>query len=206
MSDLAVIQAVRLKWRATPSLVAEIVGLDRAKIDEIVDRSIAMERLIRVEATIKLTDAGRTWLQGELLAERAQIDQHALAARYAQFAVVNTNLKEIIASWQLTDDSTPNDHTDAAYDAQVIDRLCLFHADADALVNAIGVIVPRLARYADRLGHACTTVRAGQPSYVASPTVDSYHQVWFELHEELINLLGRSRRDEEMAASEDPRQ
>ena len=32
--------------------------------------------------------------------------------------------------------------------------------------------------------------------YVASPRVDSYHGVWFELHEDLILLAGRNRADE----------
>jgi hypothetical protein len=32
--------------------------------------------------------------------------------------------------------------------------------------------------------------------FVASPRVDSYHGVWFELHEDLIRLAGRRRSDE----------
>ena len=44
--------------------------------------------------------------------------------------------------------------------------------------------------------------RAGRGSwraigrYVASPRVDSYHGAWFELHEELIGLAGRTRAEE----------
>ena len=41
-------------------------------------------------------------------------------------------------------------------------------------------------------GHAM----AGDQRYVASPRVDSYHGVWFELHEDLIALAGRRRADE----------
>jgi hypothetical protein len=29
--------------------------------------------------------------------------------------------------------------------------------------------------------------------------VDSYHSIWFELHEELIRLAGRTREDESSA-------
>jgi len=32
--------------------------------------------------------------------------------------------------------------------------------------------------------------------FIASPRVDSYHSAWFELHEELILLTGRTRADE----------
>jgi pyruvate,orthophosphate dikinase len=31
--------------------------------------------------------------------------------------------------------------------------------------------------------------------FVAHPLVDSYHSVWFELHEELLHLAGLSRAD-----------
>jgi pyruvate,orthophosphate dikinase len=31
---------------------------------------------------------------------------------------------------------------------------------------------------------------------VASPRVDSYHSIWFELHEDLILLSGRTRAEE----------
>jgi hypothetical protein len=35
---------------------------------------------------------------------------------------------------------------------------------------------------------------------IASPLKDSYHTVWFELHEELMHLSGRSRVVEEANA------
>ena len=37
---------------------------------------------------------------------------------------------------------------------------------------------------------------AATAAIVASPRVDSYHGVWFELHEDLILLAGRTRADE----------
>ena len=55
---------------------------------------------------------------------------------------------------------------------------------------------PRLARYAHRLDAAAAAVAAGDGRYIASPRVDSYHGVWFELHEDLIRLAGRTREDE----------
>jgi len=54
-------------------------------------------------------------------------------------------------------------------------------------------------RHRVRLGRALDLARAGDDRYVASPRVDSYHGIWFELHEDLILLAGR-RRSEEVAA------
>jgi pyruvate,orthophosphate dikinase len=53
--------------------------------------------------------------------------------------------------------------------------------------------VPRLAPYAGRFAQALEAVRAGERTMLASPLKESYHTVWFELHEELIALSGRQR-------------
>jgi hypothetical protein len=36
-------------------------------------------------------------------------------------------------------------------------------------------------------------VLSGAIDYVSGVKVDSYHTVWFELHEDLLRMLGRSR-------------
>ncbi|TMD67087.1 MAG: hypothetical protein E6I84_04175 [Chloroflexi bacterium] len=56
-----------------------------------------------------------------------------------------------------------------------------------------------LRRYLARLDRALTAAKGGDQRFVASPRVDSYHGVWFELHEELILLAGRSRAEESAA-------
>jgi pyruvate,orthophosphate dikinase len=43
-------------------------------------------------------------------------------------------------------------------------------------------------------------VAAGDPNYVAKLIADSYHTVWFELHEDLISLAGLTRRTEAQPA------
>ena len=53
-----------------------------------------------------------------------------------------------------------------------------------------------LADYRSRLSSALEQARAGDGRYVASPRVDSYHGIWFELHEDLIGLAGRTREAE----------
>ena len=59
--------------------------------------------------------------------------------------------------------------------------------------------LPRLASYARRLDTAAAAAAAGDGLYIASPRVDSYHGVWFELHEDLIRLAGKTR-EQEVAA------
>jgi hypothetical protein len=89
-----------------------------------------------------------------------------------------------------------NDHSDAAYDATVLGDLAGLHADAEAWLRPLAVALPRLGAYRARLERANAAAQAGDPRYVASPRVDSYHGAWFELHEDLIQLAGRNRADE----------
>jgi pyruvate,orthophosphate dikinase len=56
-----------------------------------------------------------------------------------------------------------------------------------------------MACYRDRLEHALANARNGDQRFVSAVRVDSYHNVWFELHEDLIRLSGRRRSDEAAA-------
>ena len=44
-----------------------------------------------------------------------------------------------------------------------------------------------------RLAEALARASAGETDYVSGVRVASYHTVWFELHEDLLRLLGRTR-------------
>ena len=124
--------------------------------------------------------------------------EDALAALDA-FLALDHRMKETVTAWQMREvDGAQafNDHSDAAYDAKVLDGLAALHADASAWLRPLVAGLPRLAAYHRRLERALAAARAGDHRYVASPRVDSYHGVWFELHEDLILLAGRNRADE----------
>jgi pyruvate,orthophosphate dikinase len=114
------------------------------------------------------------------------------------FLALDLRMKQTVTAWQLRDPDTQliNDHSDADYDRAVLDRLAALHADAVAWVTPLAVGCPRLGDYRIRLDRAAEAARSGDGRYVASPRVDSYHGIWFELHEDLIRLAGRRREDE----------
>ena len=107
-------------------------------------------------------------------------------------------MKETVTAWQLRDVEAQvlNDHSDAAYDQAVLDRLATLHGDAITWLTPHEQGCPRLADYRLRLSRALDQALAGDQRFVASPRVDSYHGIWFELHEDLIQLAGRTREDE----------
>jgi hypothetical protein len=61
--------------------------------------------------------------------------------------------------------------------------------------------LPRLSAYPAKLSAALDKIKAGEVAWLTRPLVDSYHTVWFELHEELILAAGLTR--EEAARSGD---
>jgi pyruvate,orthophosphate dikinase len=81
----------------------------------------------------------------------------------------------------------------------VLDRLGVLHTDASAWLDVVARGLPRLSAYGTRLTRAAEAAAAGDGRFVASPRVDSYHGIWFELHEELIRLAGRTREGETAA-------
>ncbi|MGQ0632783.1 MAG: hypothetical protein ACT4P1_17345 [Sporichthyaceae bacterium] len=196
--ELAVLQALRLKGRADIAVVSTCAGTDTAAAQSVVDTLFGRD-LLQGGPAYRLTPAGREALVALLDAERAGVDAAALEAAYHDFDEVNTGLKTAVTAWQLKDGSTPNDHTDAAYDAAVIERIYAVDDAVTPLLDRIIAAAPRLAPYKARFATAIAKLKAGEHTYVARPILDSYHTVWFEFHEELIALLGRTRAEEAAA-------
>jgi hypothetical protein len=118
---------------------------------------------------------------------------------YEQFDPYNNDLKALITDWQMKDADTPNDHADAEYDGEIVRRLAVLHESFLPWLGNLARLNPRLAHYTARFDNALDKVRSGDHSFIARPIADSYHTVWFELHEELIGLLGRDRASEAAA-------
>lgn len=200
MSDeLSVLQVLRLKGRPTLDHLVGALQSDPAEAQRGIEAAIAAEHCAAAGKGFKITPAGRERLAELTAAERATLDQHALTALYDEFHRFNTDLKALITAWQMTEPDVPNDHTDAGYDQQIVDRLVALHQQFVPWLERLGAACPRMSRYPGRFDGALTAVRSGDHSFIAKPLADSYHTVWFELHEELIGLLGLDRASEASA-------
>ena len=85
----------------------------------------------------------------------------------------------------------------ADYDARVIGDLRTLHNETAPLVQRLGSLLERFDRYEPRLSTAVERVEAGDRDWFTKPLIDSYHTVWFELHEDLLSTLGKERASEE---------
>ena len=98
-------------------------------------------------------------------------------------------------TWQLrTVDgvTAPNDHRDPAYDGKVLDLFADLDRRAEPVCVELAAALPRFGRYRERLGAALGRARAGALEELAD-SLTSYHVVWFQLHEDLLVTLGRTR-------------
>jgi pyruvate,orthophosphate dikinase len=150
----------------------------------------------------RLTDNGKTKGEARLTADRLRWGNEPAGAALEAFASLDHRMKDAVTAWQLREIAGAqvlNDHSDAAYDAHVLDQLEGLHHDAAAWLSSMADAPTAIRRYLIRLERALALARNGDQRFVASPRVDSYHGVWFELHEDLILLAGRSRADEAAA-------
>lgn len=191
--ELPVLQAVRLKGRVSPTGLAETLHAKDSDVAETVGL-LAAEGLLGDGATVRITPDGRARLHELLAEERRAADSGELAKAYTEFRSVNLDFKTLVTDWQLKD-GQPNDHEDAEYDAAVLARLDSAHQRALPVIAAAAAQLPRLGTYPVKLNAALDRVRTGDIGWLTKPLIDSYHTVWFELHEELILAVGLTRKE-----------
>ena len=195
----AVIRALSIKGFVTPQLLAPAVLTDEARLRPVLEHMAADGLVAPKGPMYQLTEAGKARGAELVTADRQRWGVDAATRALDALLTLDLRMKETVTAWQLrTVDGQQviNDHTDATYDANVLAGFAALHADAAAWLEPLPAGLPRIEDYSVRLAHAADRVAAGEHAYIASPRLDSYHSIWFELHEDLIRLAGRTREDE----------
>jgi len=195
----AIVRALLIKGVVTVDTLAPAMVAAPEDLGPVLEEMAASGLIGDPGALIQLTDEGKA-LGSELMAADTEAwGVNNASAALDAFLPLDHRVKEIVTAWQMSEvDGAPvlNDHSDEEYDAAVLARFAALHQDAAAWLATLLDGLPRLTDYASRLGRAAGLVADGDHGYIASPRVDSYHSVWFELHEDLILLAGRNRADE----------
>lgn len=186
--------ALRIKGFAKADTVAEVADLPVALVD---DHLLGLQA--RDWATFRearqfwqLTPLGRDEHRVALAGDCAGADVAALRSHYRVFLGLNERFKQLCSEWQLRD-GKPNDHADAEHDAVVVERLVAIDREARPLVAAMGDVLARLGPYVPRLERTCQRVVEGETNMFTGVMCGSYHDVWMELHEDLILTQGIDR-------------
>ena len=183
-AEILVLLAVRLRSRAAAAAVASthaILGGDRDGFDPLLAEARRLEQ-VRCrgegeEARWSLTAAGEAELAAHLGAEADRVGRAELVTAYEAFLPHNRDFLAALASEE-----------PLAVLEELVGRL-------GPVLDALTARLARFEGYAPRFAHALRTA-SEDPRWIAGPTVDSLHTIWFELHEHLLATLGRHRTDE----------
>jgi pyruvate,orthophosphate dikinase len=194
-----VLRGLAIKGYATPAGLAEAQFSRPEEIGACLDGLLADALVELVAGSYRLAPGGKVVGIRLLADDRDRWGRERAIAALDAFLVLDRRMKETVTAWQMRDIDglqTLNDHADPAYDARVLANLAILNSDAGRWLSPLVASLARLGTYAARLDRAARLAADGDQRYVASPRVDSYHSVWFELHEDLILLSGRSRAGE----------
>ncbi|MFD1373666.1 transcriptional regulator [Actinoplanes sichuanensis] len=199
MTDLLVLHTLRCMGFTDLERIAEAAGLDTSDAESrLID--LAVEGLVtRTPGAFGgwgLTDAGKA-ADARLVA--TELDdagaRDAVGVAFEAFLLLNPELLDLCTAWHMRPVdgvSELNDHSDAAYDGRVLARFVDLDQRAAAVCAALTVALPRFGRYRGRLTGALDLAKSGKLEHLADTTT-SYHNVWFQLHEDLLVTLGIPR-------------
>lgn len=167
----------------------------RAAIGAPINDGLLAEESRGGRALVALTPAGRDRAAAVVARERRALARFVTPID-AEFGTLNRRVKQILHRWQVRVDCTTevlNDHRDAGYDAAVLAELRAAHTAADRLLARLAPLRVRYDSLRRRLASALERAAAGDRSAVAGVTTDSFHGAWWELHADLLAVLGRVR-------------
>jgi len=198
-ADDDAIRVLAIKGFAAPDALATALRLSQDDAAALLDRLVAAGRVEAAVGSFRLTAEGKSVGEQLIAADAERWGASRALAALDAFIVLDGRMKTTVTAWQTREvdgAQTFNDHSDPAYDAAVLADLARLADDADQWLAPAVDELPRLGGYRVRLSQAAAQATGGDGRYVASPRVDSYHSVWFELHEDLIRLAGRNRAEE----------
>jgi len=195
-AEFLVIHALRIKGYAAADVVAEIVGIELIVVHTML---LGMAesgwcRHIAARDLWQLSPTGRE-RHAEKLQEISGVAVDGLREPYPAFLDLNVGFKDLCNRWQLRDGDS-NDHSDPVYDSERVAELRALHEASLASINGFAKAIPRFASYERRLATSLVRLEGGEQRMFTGVMCGSYHDVWMELHEDLVQLLGVDRHAE----------
>jgi hypothetical protein len=178
------LNCIYLKKIASVRAVSEATGQDEATVRGHLAEPIAAGLVVEVgPGMFMLSEDGVRSVLGEYAERYAPIRADGwIAEWYQRFESVNGQFLSAITACQ-------QDSGDPARTEKVIK---LVERQVRAL-ESVSARIPRYASYARRFAQAIDRLDAGDKRYLVNPDVDSIHNIWFELHEDILTVLGRPR-------------
>lgn len=193
-AGVLVLHAARTLGYATAARIAERIGLPEAETTEHLlgaqARGWAAYSSFAGDGGWSLTEAGRQ--RGERLLA-AELDaagaRRAVEDVHQDFLPVNDVVGAACTAWQLAEMGIGEQPVTPA------DTITTLEEPADVLAVLEARLTAHLTRFAGyhRRFAAALRLASTEPAWITGTDRDSCHQVWFELHEDLIATLGLTR-------------
>jgi hypothetical protein len=192
-----VLHGLAIKKHGSAESVAGLTGLAAARVDQLLRDCVGRGKVVEVQGKYMLAPLARMALDAEYSRHyHAERNNAAFVSAYEEFEIVNAQLKALITAWQSIEVGgvmVVNDHSHPDYDRRIIEKLGDLHERADPVLGRLSAVVRRLECYQAKLLAALERSEDGAIEWVSDARIDSYHTVWFELHEDLLRILGRTR-------------
>jgi hypothetical protein len=142
-----------------------------------------------------ITESGKQALRDVIQARRRHIIPLLEGPAWAGFVALDTELKKVCSMWQVRQDSmgSLNTHDDPEYDFGVIERLREVHSRLRDLVRSVSGLEMELEDLTVELDNAMARISEGDFDYFTGVQLNSFHNLWFELHEDLLCTMGLDR-------------
>ena len=182
-SDLHVLRVLRMRGFSTLDGLRHSTGTD---LSAVLDALVADQQVNYIEARkmYMLAPSGRTRIDDHIAHAEPL---HGLSSAYEEFLKLNVEFKQICTDWQVRN-GEPNAHDDAGYDTQCIERLSEFLGKSESVLTSMASVKSRLGVYQRRLQGALTAIIDGEVNRFTGVMCESFHDIWMELHEDLILL------------------
>ena len=200
MNDLQlVMHGIAVKKYATLEEVCAFTGLAKDIVSALTVEAVAKGRVSVANEKYLLTPIGQVTLKAAYSKCFGALrkNKDCLAA-YNDFERINDDLKQAITDWQtikVAGQTVANDHSNQDYDDSIIDRIGSIHEKVDGILERLGKKEERINHYRDPLLCALEKSEDGEIAWISDATIASYHTVWFELHEDLLRVMGREREE-----------
>jgi hypothetical protein len=190
IDEYTALHILKVKGFASAEAVGISIGVDASEVEPLLDSAVDQGNAKKREGRLSgftLTAAGRerheelrkTVVDGESAAR--------LQEAYEAFLGPNHEFKQLTTDWQLRNEGSDT--------APLLARLDTMQGTVCGIVTTAASVEPRFTVYSTRFTSALQRLHGGDTTAFARPMSDSYHDVWMELHEDLVASIGHKRTD-----------
>ena len=171
--------------------------LDKEKIEKILTNFSKRGLVRKTDEQWQIEPTGEEEIKRLRYEILGDLDKKEKVLSYCrEFEDINKRFKDLVTRWQVKNEDgmlVPNDHTDPEYDLAIIEELNAIHKETIELLKKMSAMLPILELYIVRFNRALNFITDGKIEYLSDLDYQSYHGIWFELHETLLKLSGLKR-------------